>query len=95
MTTGVQPVKARVAKEKVPTFKQFERATFQDTDGQYIVNGDEPISSTHSLRTYYRQVFDKAKQDQPAQVAQAHRQHRRRRRRRLERQPGARTSPTA
>ena len=59
MTTGVQPVEAAVAKEKVPSFKQFERGTLQDVDGQYIVNGDEPVSSMHSLRTYYRQVFNK------------------------------------
>ncbi len=59
MTAGVQPVEAAVAKERTPSFKQFERATLHDADGQYVVNGDEPISSMHSLRTYYRQVFKK------------------------------------
>ena len=26
----------------VPTFQEFSASTYQDTDGQYIVNGDEP-----------------------------------------------------
>lgn len=59
LMTGVQTADAAVAKERTPSFKQFKNATHQDADGQFIVNGDEPIASTHSLRTYYRQVFDK------------------------------------
>ncbi|WP_426241638.1 hypothetical protein [Nocardioides sp. LHG3406-4] len=57
--SGATVADAAPAKDKAPSFKKFERSTYQDTDGQYLVNGDEPISSTHSLRTFYRQVFDK------------------------------------
>ena len=36
-----------------PTFAEFEAATYRDHDGQYIVNGDEPIATTAALRAYY------------------------------------------
>lgn len=38
---------------EIPTFQQFASSTFKDTDQQYIVNGDEPISSTGDLKAYY------------------------------------------
>jgi hypothetical protein len=37
----------------IPTFKEFRASTFQDVDGQYIVNGDEPVSGTRALKAYY------------------------------------------
>jgi hypothetical protein len=37
----------------VPTFQEFRASTFQDVDGQYIVNGDEPVAGTRALRSYY------------------------------------------
>jgi hypothetical protein len=37
----------------IPTFKEFKASTFQDVDGQYIVNGDEPVAGTGALRSYY------------------------------------------
>jgi hypothetical protein len=37
----------------IPTFHEFKASTYQDTDGQYIVNGDEPIAGTRALRAYY------------------------------------------
>jgi hypothetical protein len=36
-----------------PSFQEFAASTFQDTDGQYIVNGDEVESSKGSLRQFY------------------------------------------
>jgi len=36
-----------------PTYKEFKADTYVDTDGQYIVNGDEPISSDGDLKKYY------------------------------------------
>jgi hypothetical protein len=36
-----------------PSFAEFKAATFQDADGQYIVNGDEPIANLKELRQYY------------------------------------------
>jgi hypothetical protein len=39
--------------EQTPTFQEFSASTFQDTDGQFIVNGDEPAGSTGDLRQFY------------------------------------------
>lgn len=40
-------------REAPPTYAEFKASTFRDTDGQYIVNGDEPISTERKLRQYY------------------------------------------
>lgn len=40
----------------VPTFQQYHAAAFKDADGQYIVNGDEAMSSTGALRDYYQRM---------------------------------------
>jgi metallopeptidase family M12-like protein len=37
----------------VPTFKQFVASTFQDEDRGFIVNGDEPATTTGDLRQFY------------------------------------------
>ena len=37
----------------IPTFHQFKASTYQDADGQFIVNGDEPIAGTRALKAYY------------------------------------------
>lgn len=39
-----------------PTFEEFEASTYQDHDGQYIVNGDEPLSDRAELRGYYERM---------------------------------------
>ena len=38
---------------EIPTFTEFHASTYQDTDRQFIVNGDEPISTTGDLKSYY------------------------------------------
>ncbi|HEU5454128.1 MAG TPA: hypothetical protein VFU85_00430 [Nocardioides sp.] len=38
----------------IPTFEEFQASTFRDVDGQYIVNGDEPLAGTDALRSYYQ-----------------------------------------
>jgi hypothetical protein len=38
---------------EIPTFQQFHSSTYKDADNQFIVNGDEPISNTGDLRSYY------------------------------------------
>ena len=43
----------------IPTFQEFRAATFQDVGGQYVVNGDETISSTKKLRDYYDSMVRK------------------------------------
>jgi len=40
-------------REAPPSFAEFKASTFRDADGQYIVNGDEPISTERKLRQYY------------------------------------------
>ncbi|GAA5164698.1 M57 family metalloprotease [Ornithinimicrobium tianjinense] len=37
----------------IPTYKEFKAATFQDADGTYIVNGDEPVDSNGELHQFY------------------------------------------
>ncbi|WP_196780774.1 M57 family metalloprotease [Nocardioides sambongensis] len=37
----------------MPTFKEFKASTYRDADGQYIVNGDEPLKSTGQLKKFY------------------------------------------
>jgi hypothetical protein len=59
---GTTVAGASVAKDDVPSFKRFERSTYQSADGQYLVNGDEPVGSTHSLRQFYRGVYGKGHQ---------------------------------
>ena len=36
-----------------PSFEEFAASTYQDTDKQYIVNGDEPLSNKGELKDYY------------------------------------------
>ena len=42
---------------EIPTFQQFHADTFKDSDQQYIVNGDEPVSTTGELRDYYDRMI--------------------------------------
>ncbi len=37
----------------IPTFTEYKSWAHQDLDGQYIVNGDEAIADTGSLRQYF------------------------------------------
>ena len=46
----------RPARTAVPTFKEFKQSTFRDTDGQFIVNGDEPVRNKKALKAYYRSM---------------------------------------
>jgi hypothetical protein len=39
--------------DAIPTFQEFEASTYQDADGSYIVNGDEPITDRGELREFY------------------------------------------
>ena len=48
---------AAPAREGVPTFGEFQNATFRDTAGQYVVNGDETITGTKELRSYFDEMM--------------------------------------
>lgn len=41
------------AHRQLPTFQQFVDSTFQDEDRGFIVNGDEPATTTGDLRRFY------------------------------------------
>ena len=58
LALSMQPANAAPAGEKVPSFEEFEAATFQDVGGQYVVNGDETISSEAKLRAYYDRMVE-------------------------------------
>ena len=47
------------AGDRIPTFKEFKKSTFRDSDGQFIVNGDEPVRGKRALRSYYRAMVGK------------------------------------
>jgi hypothetical protein len=53
---------------QAPTFAEFEATTYRDADGQYIVNGDEPISSLEGLRAYYDRMVGSADGGSPSLV---------------------------
>jgi len=38
---------------EIPSFTEYQKTAYQDADRQYIVNGDEPISTTGDLKDYY------------------------------------------
>ncbi|MEI7057694.1 M57 family metalloprotease [Nocardioides sp. CCNWLW239] len=42
--------------EEVPSYKEFEASTYVDVDGQYVVNGDEVVSTKGDLRKFYESM---------------------------------------
>ena len=54
MTAGTPAVAA--TDSDIPTFSQFHAQTFKDVDQQYIVNGDEPVSTTSDLKDFYESM---------------------------------------
>ena len=50
---AVTTATAAPVSEDVPTFQEFTASTFQDEDGGYVVNGDEPEDSLGDLRQFY------------------------------------------
>ncbi|CAA9376408.1 MAG: Bacterial leucyl aminopeptidase [uncultured Nocardioides sp.] len=51
-TTVAAPANASTEGD-IPSFSEFHASAYQDTDKQYIVNGDEPIATTGELKAYY------------------------------------------
>lgn len=50
-----------VAAGVIPTYQEYRASAFQDEDGKYIVNGDEPIDNTGELHEYYDQMVGNTK----------------------------------
>lgn len=55
--TALAPSAVAGTDSEIPTFQQFQSSTFKDTDQQYIVNGDEPISNSGDLKAYYDRMI--------------------------------------
>jgi len=53
MLGATTPTAATEDSSSVPTYQQFRDSTFVDTDGQFVVNGDEPVSDSGKLRQFY------------------------------------------
>ena len=45
------------ARDRVPTFGEFNAASFRDEGGQYVVNGDETYPDIHALHDYYDEMM--------------------------------------
>ncbi|MBC2932930.1 M57 family metalloprotease [Nocardioides sp. zg-1228] len=50
------PATAAPARDQVPSFEEFQAATYVDAGGQYVVNGDETIVNTKELVAYYDEM---------------------------------------
>ncbi|WP_240322697.1 matrixin family metalloprotease [Austwickia chelonae] len=46
--------------ERMSSFEKFEASTYRDTDGQWIVNGDEAIRTRTELRAFYDMLNGKS-----------------------------------
>lgn len=47
------PVHAMLPDSEVPTYQEFKASTYQDVDGQYVVNGDEVVRHQGELQEFY------------------------------------------
>jgi hypothetical protein len=54
------------AQETPPSWAEFRASTYQDADGQFIVNGDEAIPTVAELRAYYEAMVQKDDKNGPA-----------------------------
>lgn len=53
LTASMLPANSATSDGAVPSYQEFRDTTFVDTDTQFIVNGDEPVSSDGKLRQFY------------------------------------------
>ena len=60
---GAGSTSAETPRPAPPTWAEFKASTYRDTDGQFIVNGDEPIATVAKLRAYYESMMEAADQN--------------------------------
>ncbi|GAA5124758.1 hypothetical protein GCM10023339_46800 [Alloalcanivorax gelatiniphagus] len=48
---------AAPARDRVPTFGEFQASAYRDVAGQYVVNGDETIVNTKELQAFYDEMI--------------------------------------
>ncbi len=65
VATTPDPSGGGIVASSVPTFAEFEASTYQDSDRQYIVNGDEALSTRKQLRKYYDRMVAKPGKGDP------------------------------
>jgi hypothetical protein len=53
---GTTSTATAATQDSAPSYQEFRASTFVDADTQYIVNGDEPVSSDGALRQFYDQM---------------------------------------
>lgn len=53
---GTASTATAATQDSAPSYQEFRASTFVDADTQYIVNGDEPVSSDGALRQFYDQM---------------------------------------
>ncbi len=58
---GVALAGPGVAQTAAPDYQEFKSSTFRDTDGTWIVNGDEPVTGDAALRKFYDKMVGKKK----------------------------------
>ena len=61
LVAGAAGTAAKASEGEVPTYKQFKADTFVDFDGQYVVNGDEVISTDGDLKKFYNSMVSDKK----------------------------------
>ena len=52
--------------EQPPSWAEFRASTYQDADGQFIVNGDEAIPTVAELRSYYEGMVQRDDKNGPS-----------------------------
>ncbi len=57
-TLLVTAAAAAATEVPTPTYREFKAATYRDTDRQFIVNGDTPVSSEKELRSFYKSLVN-------------------------------------
>lgn len=50
---GTPALSATTSDGGTPTYQEFKSESYLDADGQFIVNGDEPVTSDGSLRQFF------------------------------------------
>ncbi len=53
LALSVLPANSATEYGSAPSYQEFRASTFVDTDTQYVVNGDEPVSTDGKLRQFY------------------------------------------
>ena len=55
---GTSAMAAESDTSSVPTYQEFKASTYQDVDGAYVVNGDEPIANAGELKKFYEKLVN-------------------------------------